>query len=165
MHKFISALPRVANYFGMVAIVIMMTVTLISVIGRAVGHHLLGNVELVQMMLLVLIMSTLSYAESKDRHIKVGLIVDHLPKPVQLALDLFNYAATFIFALIVAYGFVLDAVRQKNVSMETTLVYGFPFYILKIVVVIGFALWAIEAINRIYVRVKTFRAEKNEVNS
>ncbi len=144
----------------MIAIFIMILVTVVGVVGRMIGKPVLGNVELVQIMLLVLIMTTLSYAQSEDRHIKIGLIVDRLPKKAQFCLDIFNYVATFLYCLIVAYAFVLETDREMNVTMKSTLVLGVPLYILKIVVVIGFVLWAIESINRIIQRYKSFSRDE-----
>ena len=145
--KTIDAFIHVIKWIAMVIIVLMMLAIAVGVVFRLFNAPLVGNVEIVEIFQIVLIMVTLAYAESLDRHIKIGIIVDRLPRRVQTAIDVFGYVTIAALCFIIAKIFWDAALEDLYVLKETTLLLEFPHYILKFVASIGFLLWGLAAVN------------------
>lgn len=164
MLKILNSISKLSIGIAMMSCLLMVLVTFVGVVCRLMGIEFLGNVELVQILLLILILFSMSYAQSKDRHIAIGIIVDKFPKRIQKVFDLVNYMATAVFCFLVAYAFFHEMMEQYTVTKGTTDIFTIPLYILKLVVAIGFICWGIEAIHRIIVRTKA-PVESEEMES
>lgn len=164
MSKFFKSVSKITIFIGVVALLFMVLVMAVSVGLRIAGINFLGNVELVEFAQLTLVLCALTYAHGQDKHITIGIIVDHLPKPIQLFLDIIADVAAIFFTFIVAYAFWLTMTEQYSVTKGMTMVFSVPLYILKMVVVIGFVLWGLESIHRLLVRVKIIKEDKSSSN-
>jgi TRAP-type C4-dicarboxylate transport system permease small subunit len=165
MFKIFNVLSKISVFIGVIALLMMVLVMTVSVACRIMGINFIGNVEMVEISLLVLVLCSLTYAQSEDKHITIGIIVDHLPKPIQHFLDLLSYVAIMVFCFVVAYSFMLTTIDQFSVTKATTTVFAVPLYLLKFIVVIGFFLWGVEAIHRFLVKVKGLIGAKESKDS
>jgi TRAP-type C4-dicarboxylate transport system permease small subunit len=165
MSKFFKSVSKLTVFFGVTALLFMVLVMAISVFLRIIGINFLGNVELVEFAQLILVLCALTYAHAQDKHINIGIIVDHFPKPLQLIVDVIGDLAAIFFSFIVAYAFWLNMVEQFSITKGTTMVFAVPLYILKMVVVIGFILWGLESIHRLLVRVNIIKEDKHSMKA
>lgn len=156
----IDGLTRVLRWIAVVIVVLMLLAVIVGVVCRFLGQPLVGNVEIVEILLVIFIMPSLVYTQSQDAHIKIGLIVDHFPKLVQNIIDIFGYVTTAALCFIISYVF-MGAAYENIFKKQTTLLLEFPHYILKFVIAFGFLFWGLEALNRMF---KMFlkKSEKEE---
>ena len=145
--KVLDTLTRFTLWIASFVLVIMMLAIVVGVLFQFLGHPIVGAVEVVQILLIGLIMFHFCLHGSWDKHIKIGIIVDHLPKWIQNTIDLFGNVATAVLCFIIAYIFMGSALHDFQ-TKEETLMLEFPIYILKFVVSIGFLVWGLEALNR-----------------
>ncbi|WP_066255262.1 TRAP transporter small permease [Neobacillus drentensis] len=146
--KVLDNLTRFTLWIASFVLVIMMLAIVVGVVFQFLGHPIVGAVEVVQILLIGLIMFTFASTEAGDKHIKIGIIVDHLPKWIQNTIDLFGNVATAVLCFIIGYIFMGSALHDFQVTKEETLMLEFPIYILKFVVSLGFLVWGLEALNR-----------------
>lgn len=135
-------LLSITRWIGIVTMAFMMFLVTVSVIARAFKNPILGDNELVQLAMVILIMFGVIYSESDKTHISIGLIVDRLSKRTQLVFDAFASLLTWIVCMIIAYVHF----NAMNNSMLTTDLLGIPHAPFKFIIAIGFFLWGIEAI-------------------
>ena len=144
--KIIDTATRIIQWIANIVIVVMMLTIAAGVVAREFFRPILGVEEIVEMLLAVLIMFSLAYAQAKDKHITIGLIVDRLPMPVQRAVDIFSYVVTALLCFMISNIF-FDTAHEAYRRQEVSLLLEFPHYILKYVIAFGFLLWALEAVN------------------
>ena len=150
--KVIDFLTNIVKKIAMVVVILMIPITTVGVVSRFFGHPIVGVDEAIVILLIVQIMFSMAYAQSKDKHINIDLIVNHFPKRIQSVIDILGYLATAIVCLIVAYIFFGAAYEDFSVTKKGTLLFEFPYYILKLVCAIGFMVWGLEALNQIIKR-------------
>ena len=146
--RVIDALTNVAKWITMTVIAIMILVITTAVLFRQFGRPIVGTEEIVSMLQVALIMFGVALAQSNDKHISVGIIVDHLPKRIQYIIDYFCYVVTSVMCFVFSKIFFDLAIESHEIG-EYSLLLRFPHYILYIVFTIGFFLWGLEALNRI----------------
>ena len=56
----------------------MLIVIVGAVVARWVGKPFTGQIEIVELLMIILIMSGISYAQSNNGHVEVGIIVENL---------------------------------------------------------------------------------------
>lgn len=73
-------LEEIACYASALAVAIMMTLTMLEVLARALFQKSMpGAYEYVSLMFVYLIYLGLAYSQRRDAHITVGILYDHLP--------------------------------------------------------------------------------------
>jgi TRAP-type C4-dicarboxylate transport system permease small subunit len=83
-------------------LVILVGIVTIDVLGRKMGHPLMGSIDLGEIMLIPIAFFAMAYTQSIKGHVKVKIIIEHLPRRVQALLDTITLLlSTLIYALIV----------------------------------------------------------------
>jgi TRAP-type C4-dicarboxylate transport system permease small subunit len=166
--KSINYLTKINGWISSLILGFLMIFITYSITSRLFGHPVIGDIEVVQVSLVIIIMASLSYTEADNKHIAIGLLVDHLPKSVQLILDIISSIFTFIVGLVVAYAFFILAINELSQSfIVSTSLLKIPHYPLKFFISFGFFMWGLQAFLKIiYFSSKLTRKEsKSESES
>lgn len=145
----VRSLTRVTSWIGLITLFMMMVFIPIGVISRELGHPVLGDVELVQLGMVVLIMFGLGYTQSVNGHIAIGIVVDRFSQRAQAIIDIFAYTLTLIISWIISWVFVGNAMANMLGMKLTTDLLNIPFFPFKFCIVIGFFLWGLEALLKV----------------
>ncbi|PIC62783.1 hypothetical protein CSV79_15285 [Sporosarcina sp. P13] len=149
LFKSIRSITNLTKWLALVTMSFMALFITFTVTSRAFGAPILGDVELVQTLMVVLIMFGLAYSQSQDAHISIGLIVDRFSVRVQLVFDVFGYLLTCIICLIISGVFIGVAVGELRGFIITTDLLSIPLFPFKFIIAIGFFLWGMEALLRV----------------
>ena len=147
--KLVQSLTRFTKWIALAIMGFMMLFITTAVIGRAFGHPILGDVELVQIAMVVLIMFGLAYSQAKDSHVAIGLLVDRLSPRVQGILDVFGFVLTMVICITIGWVYIGVGLKNMLGSVLTTDLVGIPYYPFNFIIAIGFFLWGLEALLRI----------------
>lgn len=151
--KVLSSLTRISSriskWIAYIILILMMITIGIAALLRGLGHPILGDVELVQLGMVLIIVGSLAYTEQTDSHIKIGIIADNFPDIVQKIIDVCSYVLTIVFAGIVAYTFII----KFEMKMQSNIL-RIPFYPLKIFLIIGFVTWCLVAVDKLIQKVR-----------
>jgi TRAP-type C4-dicarboxylate transport system permease small subunit len=86
--KIISSIARYLEYAACFMLCALILLTMAHVVSDYFfGHPIAGTIEISQFMLVMIMALGLSSAAVEQRHIKVDLLMMHLPKKVQLVID------------------------------------------------------------------------------
>jgi len=148
------------KWIGMITIFVMMIIVTISVILRGFSSPFSGQVEVVELLMLLLIMVGLSYTQSENAHVEIGLIVDKFPIRVQAVFDM------IASILIIAVCFVISKANFEGFFSYieigyTSSVLSIPLFPFKLIVAIGILLWGLEGILKLIRSVSVFRKGEN----
>lgn len=153
--KFITNMTKWISFIMLIVLVPLVTFFSIS---RSFGVPIIGDIEIVQFSMVVLIMGSLAYTERMNSHITIGLLVDRFPAKVQIVLDFIAQLSTIVFAFIVCWAFT----SKVNLT-QTSDMLNISFVPFKIFLVICFIGWALEALLKFIGIVENYRtAEKSE---
>ena len=90
-------------------------------------------------------MSGISYAQSNNGHVEVGIIVDKLKPKVQATLDIIACILIIFVTFTIAFYNIQGVIKYIELGM-TSMVLSIPLFPFKIVIAVGFFFWGIEAI-------------------
>lgn len=152
--KFAKGFSLVISYFAYASLVVMMLFVGVAAVARALNMPIIGDVEIVQLCMVILVAGSLSYTEYRNGHVEVGILADHFPKGLQKFLDIFSLTLTVVFCLIAAYAFI-----TKFDTHHSSVLLGYKLYPLKALLIVGFISWAIMALQKITVllRMKEYK--------
>lgn len=146
LEKGIHGLTTILQWGALSAIFLMMALIFISVIMRALFNSpIIGDYELVQLLMVTLIGLGVAYAESIDGHIKVGLLVDRFPVKVQTVVDIIVSLIIAAVCLVVGITQYKAGIRGMTTLPVSTSLLHIPHYPFQFLLCIGFCLWALEA--------------------
>ncbi|WP_284035538.1 TRAP transporter small permease [Neobacillus sp. 114] len=145
LSKIITNLTRITKWIALITMAFMMLFIAFAVVSRMTFTPILGDVEIVQLGMVVLIMCGLAYTQQVDGHISIGLIVDKFPYKGQKIMDviacLFNVIVTFVIAFI----FIEVAINHMTKMKLSTSLLGIPYYPFDFLIILGFIMWGLEA--------------------
>ncbi|OLO37011.1 hypothetical protein BTR23_14820 [Alkalihalophilus pseudofirmus] len=145
VNKIIDLLTQVTRWIAISTTMFMMFFVFVAVISRKFFSPILGNVEIVELMMVVIIMFSLAYTQSNQGHIKIGLLVDRFPKRIQMIFDIFGYGLTTTACWIIGYFFLNAGIKEATGNVITTLLLNVPHYPFKFVIAIGMLLWGLQS--------------------
>mgnify|MGYP001159193515 CR=1 FL=1 len=144
--KTIDFLTNLTRAIALAVMAFMMFFVAFAVISRLVYKPLLGDVEIVQLGMVVLIMCGLAYTQKVGGHIAIGLLVDRMPKKVQQSLDVFSSLLTAIMTFMISYIFIGVFLNHRHELKLSTSLLEIPYYPFDLIIVIGFAMWGLQAL-------------------
>lgn len=160
LNRIVSWLTRITKGLALCTIFVMMVFIFVAVSGRMFQHPVLGDVELVQLFMIVLIMFGLAYTQSEEAHISIGLLVDRFPGPIQWVMDLLAYLLTTIACGMISWIFVHAALKELKGHILRTDLLNIPFFPFKFIIAVGFALWGLQSLLKLFQAVsKLFKGE------
>lgn len=146
LDKFAKMFSLAISYVAYGALVIMMVFVGVAALARALNFPIIGDVEIVQLCMVVLVAGSMAYTEYRNGHVEVGIIVDHFPAKIQKILDYISLTLTMVFSLVVAYAFY-----TKFDMHHSSILLGYKYFPLKAILIIGFIAWAVMAFQKITV--------------
>ena len=125
--RFMEKASRILAPIGIGAIVIMMTIVVINVLGRAIiNTPLKGTVEMVEMLGVIMVSFIIAYTQYKKRNIIVGIVADRMPPRMRAIVDSFTMLVSLaVVACIVWATAVVDGAISGNFGWLGRL--GFDF--------------------------------------
>lgn len=154
--KTINSLTKYAKWLALITMGIMMLFIAIGVLSRIFFTPIVGDVEIVRLGMVILIMFGLSYTQSIDGHISIGLIVDKLPQKVQYGLDIFGSLLNFLITMIIGFIFIGVGIEHKTTLPLSTDLLSIPFYPFDFIIVIGFFMWGLEAMLKVITSITNY---------
>lgn len=144
--KTVDWITDIIKWIGNITMALMMTFITFAVISRALNFPILGDVEIVQLGMIVLIMFSMAYAQREGTHLSIGLIVDRFSPRVQQIFNIFANFITILLCMLIGYVFVGDAMDNMLKARITSDLLDIPFFLFKFVVAIGFFMWGFQAL-------------------
>lgn len=145
VNKIIRTLSYTGKWIALATMSLMMIFITYAVIYREFFTPVVGDVELVQLGMVVLVMFGLAYSQAEDAHISIGLLVDRFPQRIQYMFDIIAFLLTFVICLIIGWVNFEAAVKDMTGMSRSTDLLEIPFYPFKFIIAIGFVLWGLEA--------------------
>lgn len=140
-----SVLERASVVLALVGGAVLAAMALlatVSILGRKfLGTPIWGDVELVQMGTAVAIAMSLPYAQWRRAHIMVDFFTTCASPATRARLDATGSAALGLVCLLLAWRAAVGVLDMREVG-ETTMVLGFPIWIVYVAMVIGLAVTA-----------------------
>lgn len=147
--KIITTLSNVLRYIAITVMTLMMLYITVAVISRLLFTPLMGDVELVQLGMVVLIMLGLAYTQQIDGHISIEVISDRLSKRTNYYLDVMSSLLTFITTIIIAYIYFQVMNNHRTTMQLSTDLLGIPYWPFDFIIFLGFLLWSLESLLKI----------------
>ena len=147
----INRLSEVTKWVSMGTMFVMMIYITVTVIARKIGKPMVGNVELVELGLILVFQFAIPYSQMRDAHLAIGILVDKFPKPVQYVLEIVGYFLTIAFSTFVCGTYIRDAVSDlvvRVVKTQTLMIAKWPF---KFFIALGMLLWALSALAKLII--------------
>ena len=142
----IEKLTDITRYIALIAMACMMGFITFAVVSRLFGSPILGDIELVQVGMVVLIMCGLPYTQQAGGHISIGLIVDKFSSKLQKVIDIISELLTAVVTLIIAFIYVEVMLNHKNHMKLSTNLLDIPYYLVDFVIILGFTMRGLQAL-------------------
>lgn len=134
---------RFVDRITWIVLFIMMLMTMADVLLRKFSNlSILGTVELTELMMIILVFSSLAECQVHDGHIKVDLVLKRFSPRVQSIFDVFTQCICFALFSMMSWAIWRNANRMKEWG-EVTIDLALPVYPFIYVAVIGCALLAL----------------------
>jgi TRAP-type C4-dicarboxylate transport system permease small subunit len=154
--KISNFLVNTLRWIGMFLVFLLMIFIFVAVVGRTFRHPIVGDVEIVQYAMLILIACSLSYTQVKHGHITIGLFVDHFPPRLQKAIDIIGLTLTVLVSWIITYGFINSVQVQYTQFYTRSLLLRMPDVLFRGWIALGFFTWGLTALSQTFVAVQEF---------
>jgi len=136
-------IARFADRVTWVVLFIMMLMTMADVLLRKFSNlSILGTVELTELMMIIIVFSSLAECQVGDGHIKVDLVLKRFSPKVQSIFDVFTQFVCFALFSAMSWAIWQHANRMKEWG-EVTIDLALPVYPFIYVAVVGCALLAL----------------------
>jgi TRAP-type C4-dicarboxylate transport system permease small subunit len=143
-NKIIQYITDINKWIAYAGLLIMTALVFCFSLARTFGLPVIGDIEIVQFLMVVAIFSSLAFTEKTSSHIAIGILTEKMPKSLQNILGIIGKIITLIFCLMIIWVFIL-----KMDYTTTSLLLNIPLYPFKYLLIIGFAAWSLEIISKI----------------
>jgi C4-dicarboxylate transporter, DctQ subunit len=154
-HGIVSLSERLCTISGAIAglgVLLLVFLVVNDVMMRYVFNRpTTWGLEISQYLVLYVTLLSICYVMLLDRHVKIDMLVIHLPETVQNILALFAFSVCLVFGLTMTWitgETAASAYREWWRSNSQLMLPLFPVYLMM---PIGFALFSLECICKIYV--------------
>jgi TRAP-type C4-dicarboxylate transport system permease small subunit len=152
--KFVDLVVNANKKIAFVAMVIMMLAVTVFSLSRTLGFAMIGNIEIIQFLMVLLIVGSLAFTEKENSHISIGIIVDHFPSFIQRILNLIAYTLLFVFCALIVWSIIV-----KIDFAQASSLLRIPYFPFKILIIIGFFAWGLEAMRKIINTISQFKTD------
>lgn len=131
-------------------LLIVMSLITIDLVSRALSTPIYGVSESAMFVMIAIVYLGLPYAERIQAHVRVELLLDHLPPRVSAVIDLIMYLLVSATMLVVLYAVILNAkvaYENKQAVAGTTPLLIWP---VKFVMVAAMALYVVRILINVY---------------
>lgn len=136
LRKISYFLNMILGYISFVAFFVIMAFIVLNVIMRYLFNSpILGAYEIVEQMMLVGVFCSFAYAQEQGVHIRVTMLIMHLPKRVAMVVcALMDLGATVILILLTYSAYNQDMLALQNAYTTAQLKISLvPFYTLEVI--------------------------------
>lgn len=138
--RIIEFLSRIFGYMATCVLGLMMLLTVADVGGRYFFNSpILGTTEISESMMAIIAFPALAWCAVARRHVKVDLVVSHLPQRTQLIIDSITLLLALGTYVIISWQSFLVA---REVATESSLL-RYPIYPFYWVLTAGFAVFCL----------------------
>ncbi len=133
-----------------IALLLMMVVGALDVIGTNLDMIGISSApvpaafEFMATMMVVCVFLAVSLAQARRTHIRVEVLVNHLPHPLQKLADLFRHLICMGFFMSIAWFGALSAIHSFNVGEYAPGIINFPIWPARFFLAFGAALISIQ---------------------
>lgn len=159
--KSISTLSKVLRFIALTTMTFMMLFITVAVTSRLFFSPVIGDIELVQLGMVVLIMCGLAYTQEVGGHISIDLLADRFPIKIQQILEIIGSFLTFVVTLIIAYIYLGVAYDHMTVMKLSTNLVEVPYYPFDYIIFLGFLAWGLEGFLKFVQLIVEFKSPKN----
>jgi TRAP-type C4-dicarboxylate transport system permease small subunit len=136
--KFVSLLSKVVNpltskiglTIAAVILFSMMLLTFVDVAGRfLLNKPVNGSLELTEFMMGLIVAFAIGFTAFRKGHIRVDIIMQYVPRKVNLWMDVFAYLLSSVFYIFIAWQTWLNGISVMNSKLTSAvlLIPSFPF--------------------------------------
>ena len=131
------AVISVVGYFA-IAIITLIDVTALKIM----GDPMLGAYEIIERIMLIVVFCSFAYAQTKNAHINMPIVVERIPRSIRCAILTFTCVLSVIIAILLA----VAAIMQGNISLRDDTITGmlhiplYPFFYIEALAMLLFAL-------------------------
>ncbi|MFC2949399.1 TRAP transporter small permease [Virgibacillus sediminis] len=144
--KVINTLSNLLRSIALLTMAFMMFFITAAVFSRLLFTPIIGDVEVIQLGMVVLIMCGLAYTHQVNGHISIEFIVKKFPNKAQYLINILAQLLTLIATLVVTFIYIEVAFNHKNHMHLSTGLLEIPYYPFDFIIVLGFLMWGLEAL-------------------
>lgn len=157
----VRSITRITSWIGLITLFLLMIFMPIGVASRGLNYPLTGDMEIIQLSMVLIIMFGLAFTQAENAHLAIGLIVDRLSPKIQTIIDVAAYTLTMAMCWTISFVFIGNATDNMLKTILTTDLLNVPFYPFKFCIAIGFFLWGLEALLKVIVSIQRFINDDN----
>lgn len=143
-YKAVNFITDITKWLAYIITILMMFMISYFAITRSINNPVKGDIELVQFVMVLLIVTSLAYTERLNAHVVIDLIFSRLPKTVQTILTFISRMLVLFVCFVISWTFL-----SKIDPGTSSTVLNIPFYPFRVMIVIGFIAWGLEIIRKL----------------
>lgn|GEM_PF-2758894 len=159
--KICDALVDTSMILASICVALIILVNTLDTLGRAfLSKAMVGNLELTEVFLAIVVILSIPYAQRALLHIEIDILSQFFPKKLKMlttGISLLLSAAVFLLLAVQSYGMAVEAVEVMEVSGGYLPV---PVWIGKVFTAVGFAVAFLQVIVQIMEFVTTGKVTK-----
>lgn len=160
INRVLNTIQKTIRFISSLIIFLMMIFIFLNVILRLFNISLIGNVEIVKLMMVVIIMFGMAYCEYEKFHIAVEIFYEKFPKPIQTILLVFSYLLGAVVTVVISIIYFNIAIHTFEAGLRKTELLKIPLYPFEFIIAISFLIWFLQIIvNLINIRKGNKRAD------
>ena len=159
MNKFQQSLEWILNKLKAAGAVSLMGMTLLTcadVVGRYLGHPILGSIEIVGFLATLTAALSLPYTHKMKGHIGVDLFVQKFSHQTQRIIDIFTGIFSFLLFAVVTWRMAVYAYTIQK-SGEVSMNLQLPEYIVIYIVAFSFLVFSLQILQDVIQNINTKR--------
>jgi TRAP-type C4-dicarboxylate transport system permease small subunit len=134
MHNFTKVVQKISDkgiILGAVFLIVIILITVIGIISRLFGGNFMATYELIQVLIVVVVATTVGYTAMQKGHVAVKMFVSRFPQRIQGIIEIFNSIISICLWGGIAYtGGLLLLKRWMDEETEVLAVPVLPFRII-----------------------------------
>ena len=155
VQRFLKSVDNVSckiGFIGIIAILVMMTITVVDVILRWFGLAIIGTMEVTELLLGVMAFFSFSWCYCEDKHLKIEVLAEQFPERARCVTSLLGALVGLIFFGAVmwgSFGLALDAYTRKEISPLLKI----PLFPVKIIIMIASCIFFLQLLSSVLDRI------------
>jgi len=135
-----SATISLLSYVGVVAIMLLNVADVLM--NKVLHKPIFGATDITEQLLLITVLASLAYGQSKKAHINMTMIIKHLPRVIKFPLFGLMGLLSTATAAFMGYAAVLQIQTAMSIDMKTEVLYmpKWPFYLIEAICLLTLAL-------------------------
>lgn len=144
LFKVVDVITKIMKWLAYGITIVMMFMISYIAISRSIGYPVKGDIELVQFVMLLLIVTSLAYTEKLNAHVTIDLIFHKLPTKIQTLLTYLAQLLVLAFCIVISWTFLVNL--DANASSSVLKISFYPF---RVMIVVGFIAWGLMILKKI----------------